>query len=138
MDRSLNSFISSIQDSRLSRDGKSALVASLQKNGITQGFADFFTQTISREAQERGEMVEPIFNDFDKQFTELLKEFEKKSALLEKELSKKLSQLDPLDTKNERNILQDYEKALKSERTVYEKKVKSLSVTLSKKAESLS
>lgn len=132
MEKNLQQFISSIQESRLSNNDKGSLVSALQKNGITQTFADLFKESLSREAKKRGEAAATIFSDFDMHFARLLKQFEKENSALEQAYAQKISTLDPLDTAGEQMLLDSYATALKNQRNDYEKKVRDLSVQLSK------
>ena len=131
-------FISSIENSRLPKNKKDALILTLQKNGITQKFVDLFKQSLSDEMQRRREVAAPLFPSFDAQFPKLLTEFEKESITLEQELSEKVSTLDPLDTAGEQKLLDTYTSLLKNQRSEYEKKVRDLTVAFLKASRDLS
>jgi|GEM_PF-2093397 len=138
MNTQLKQFIASLEASSFSADTKKQLVQLLKKEGsITQQFTQSFQNALHNEIQRRGEPFEKALTTHTADFTKLLEQFEKDGAAQEQELADKLSKLDPLDTKKERALLEEYAKSLKKDRTGYEKKVKNLSAEFAKEAQKM-
>ncbi|GEM_PF-3760301 len=137
MDHQLQNFISSIEESHLPKNEKTALVTTLQKDGVTQKFADLFKESLASEMQKRGEAAGVMTTDFDAQFAQLLEQFEEEGIALERELSEKVSALDPLDTAGEQTLLDTYTTTLKKQQMMVENKVRDLTVQFAKATEKL-